>query len=214
MGHQQRCTCCGVPVLGSFAVGLEHEGAHELHAVSRLAPASLGGTQQRCGPGRIGPAGSPGGHRLPHPFRCADTLPAAAAGRHAVNPGRADIERMLEHAGDMCLLDSTIAWDNQQIRCSAPAPQAGHPLMREGRLPAIAGAEYAAQAAALHGALLDGVSTPRPGMLANLRDVTFHRMVSGRRRIIDGPGESAVQKRFGLHVFIRRCQRPGGRHQR
>lgn len=92
-----------------------------------------------------------------------------------MNPGRADIERMLEHAGDMCLLDSTLAWDNQQIRCSAPAPQAGHPLMREGRLPAIAGAEYAAQAAALHGALLDGVSTPRPGMLANLRDVTFHR---------------------------------------
>jgi predicted hotdog family 3-hydroxylacyl-ACP dehydratase len=92
-----------------------------------------------------------------------------------VNPGRADIERMLEHAGDMCLLESTIAWDSQQIRCSAPAPQVGHPLMREGRLPAIAGAEYAAQAAALHGALLDGVSTPRPGMLANLRDVTLHR---------------------------------------
>jgi predicted hotdog family 3-hydroxylacyl-ACP dehydratase len=81
---------------------------------------------------------------------------------------------MLEHAGDMCLLDSTIAWDHQQIRCGAPAPQAGHPLMRDGRLPAVAGAEYAAQAAALHGALLDGVSTARPGMLANVRDVTFH----------------------------------------
>jgi predicted hotdog family 3-hydroxylacyl-ACP dehydratase len=92
-----------------------------------------------------------------------------------VNPGRADIERMLEHAGDMCLLTSVTTWDEQQIRCSAPAPQAGHPLMRDGRLPAIAGAEYAAQAAALHGALLDSVSTPRPGMLANVRDVTFHR---------------------------------------
>jgi predicted hotdog family 3-hydroxylacyl-ACP dehydratase len=92
-----------------------------------------------------------------------------------VNPGRSDIERMLEHAGDMCLLDSVTAWDTQRIRCSAPAPQAGHPLMREGRLPAIAGAEYAAQAAALHGALLDGVSTSRPGMLANVRDVIFHR---------------------------------------
>jgi predicted hotdog family 3-hydroxylacyl-ACP dehydratase len=92
-----------------------------------------------------------------------------------VNPGRADIERMLEHAGDMCLLDSVTAWDHQQICCSAHSPQTGHPLMREGRLPAVAGAEYAAQAAAVHGALLDGVSTPRPGMLANLRDVTFHR---------------------------------------
>lgn len=92
-----------------------------------------------------------------------------------MNPGRADIERMLEHAGDMCLLDSTLAWDEQQIRCSASAPQTGHPLMREGRLPAIAGAEYAAQAAALHGALLDSVDTPRPGMLANVRDIVFHR---------------------------------------
>ncbi len=92
-----------------------------------------------------------------------------------MNPGRADIERMLEHAGDMCLLASVTDWDHHQIRCSAPAPQAGHPLMRDGRLPAIAGAEYAAQAAALHGALLDGVSTPRPGMLANVRDVIFHR---------------------------------------
>jgi predicted hotdog family 3-hydroxylacyl-ACP dehydratase len=92
-----------------------------------------------------------------------------------VNITRAHIEHMLEHAGDMCLPDCVTEWDSQKICCSAPAPQAWHPLMREGRLPAIAGVEYAAQAAALHGALLDAVRTPRPGMLANVRDVTLHR---------------------------------------
>jgi predicted hotdog family 3-hydroxylacyl-ACP dehydratase len=92
-----------------------------------------------------------------------------------MNVSRADVERMLEHAGDMCLLDCTTEWDNQNIYCSAPAPQAGHPLMRDGRVPAIAGVEYAAQAAALHGALLDTAMTPRAGMLAKLRDITLHR---------------------------------------
>jgi predicted hotdog family 3-hydroxylacyl-ACP dehydratase len=47
--------------------------------------------------------------------------------------------------------------------------------MRDGRVPAIAGAEYAAQAVALHGALLDSTTTPRAGMLASLRDVILRR---------------------------------------
>jgi predicted hotdog family 3-hydroxylacyl-ACP dehydratase len=92
-----------------------------------------------------------------------------------MNVSRTDVERLLEHAGDMCLLDCTTEWDEQNICCSAPAPQAGHPLMRDGRVPAIAGIEYAAQAAALHGALLDTVMTRRSGMLASLRGVTLHR---------------------------------------
>ena len=86
-------------------------------------------------------------------------------------PGRAQIERLVPHAGAMCLLDAVTAWDSSRIVCSSVAPVAEHPLAREGRVPAIAACEYAAQAVAVHGALLDGVQDARDGMLAKLADV-------------------------------------------
>jgi predicted hotdog family 3-hydroxylacyl-ACP dehydratase len=49
-----------------------------------------------------------------------------------------------------------------------------HPLARRGVVPAIAACEYAAQAAAVHGALLDGADAPRAGMLAKIMEVDLH----------------------------------------
>ncbi len=80
----------------------------------------------------------------------------------------AAIAQRVPHAGTMCLLDSVLDWDSRIIECEATEPGPAHPLAREGRLPAIAAAEYAAQATAVHGALLDGVDEARPGMLAKL----------------------------------------------
>ena len=75
----------------------------------------------------------------------------------------------------MCLLDAVTKWDVHTICCSASAPDERHPLLRKGKVPAIAAAEYAAQATALHGALLDAATAPRAGMLAKLLDVDVHR---------------------------------------
>ena len=75
----------------------------------------------------------------------------------------------------MCFLDAVTYWDAHSITCSAAAPDENHPLLRNGKVPAIAAAEYAAQATALHGALLDAATTPRAGMLAKLSDVEVHR---------------------------------------
>jgi predicted hotdog family 3-hydroxylacyl-ACP dehydratase len=86
-------------------------------------------------------------------------------------PDRARIEQLVPHAGAMCLLDAVTQWDAAQITCSSHEPGASHPLVRDGVVPAIAAAEYAAQAAAVHGALLDGTGQPRAGMLAKLMDV-------------------------------------------
>jgi predicted hotdog family 3-hydroxylacyl-ACP dehydratase len=86
---------------------------------------------------------------------------------------RAAIERRVPHAGAMCLLDAVLQWDTTTIHCSAAAPTAAHPLAREGRLPAIAAVEYAAQAAAVHGALLDGQAAAREGLLAKLAEIEF-----------------------------------------
>ncbi|MBG9388459.1 hydroxymyristoyl-ACP dehydratase [Caenimonas aquaedulcis] len=87
---------------------------------------------------------------------------------------RAQIERVVPHAGAMCLLDEVSSWDATHIACSSAAPTAAHPLARDGSVPAIAACEYAAQAAAVHGALLDGAQAPRPGMLAKLMDIEMH----------------------------------------
>ena len=87
---------------------------------------------------------------------------------------RAAIERLVPHAGAMCLVDAVIAWDSSQIQCESAEPGATHPLARDGIVPAIAAAEYAAQATAVHGALLDEANEPRAGVLAKLADVELH----------------------------------------
>ena len=87
---------------------------------------------------------------------------------------RAGIERRVPHAGAMCLLDAVTQWDATHITCVACAPGATHPLARDGAVPAIAAVEYAAQATAVHGALLDTPVSPRGGVLAKLSNVELH----------------------------------------
>ena len=73
----------------------------------------------------------------------------------------------------MCLLDEAVWWDEHAISCRARShldPE--NPLRRTGRLSAVCGIEYGLQAAALHGALLNGAGR-EPGYLAALRDVIF-----------------------------------------
>lgn len=84
---------------------------------------------------------------------------------------RDGIARCVPHSGAMLLLDSVSEWDTDHIVCSAPAPGAAHPLAREGKLSAVAAIEYGAQAAAVHGYLVEQPVVPRSGMLAKLSDV-------------------------------------------
>lgn len=84
---------------------------------------------------------------------------------------RAQIEARIPHAGCMCLLDRVERWDHAHIVCHAAATTSGHPLATAQGVPVVAAIEYAAQAAALHGALLDGQNTARNGLLAKLSDV-------------------------------------------
>ena len=96
---------------------------------------------------------------------------------------RDDIARRIPHQGRMCLLDQVLAWDSHFIRCEASSHRASdHPLRAHGRLGAACGVEYAAQAMAVHGALVAGAAAgesgagvaPRAGYLASMRSVTLH----------------------------------------
>jgi predicted hotdog family 3-hydroxylacyl-ACP dehydratase len=87
------------------------------------------------------------------------------------------IAARIPHQGRMCLLDAVEQWNRDQIICSASSHrQADHPLRAHGRLGISAGIEYAAQAMAVHGALLCGDDeTPAAGFLTSVREVQWQR---------------------------------------
>ena len=88
---------------------------------------------------------------------------------------KTDFVDLIPHAGDMCLLDAVVAWDQSTIHAiSTSHVSAMHPLRGEHGMHAVHLAEYGAQAMAVHGALLakaQGATEPKPGMLVSLRGV-------------------------------------------
>jgi predicted hotdog family 3-hydroxylacyl-ACP dehydratase len=99
------------------------------------------------------------------------------------------IEQHIPHKGRMCLLDEVLSWDATRIRCRSFTHQSpDNPLRAHGRLGAACGIEYAAQAMAVHGALIAasapltstlsvGVrrsTAPALGYLASVRNVALN----------------------------------------
>lgn len=77
----------------------------------------------------------------------------------------------------MCLLEEVLSWDETRACCrSSTHRRADNPLRAYGRLGAACGVEYAAQAMAVHGALVAERAGDRvaPGMLASVRNVQLH----------------------------------------
>jgi predicted hotdog family 3-hydroxylacyl-ACP dehydratase len=120
---------------------------------------------------------------------------------------KADIQALLPHQGVMFLLDRVSRFDRHEIECSASShrdPQ--HPLRHEGRLPAHVAIEYAAQAAGVHGGLLNRQLHPdapaQMGYLAVISHVQWRV-----QRLDDLPGD--------LHIHARRTAvTAGGRAYR
>lgn len=87
------------------------------------------------------------------------------------------IAARIPHQGDMCLLDSVRAWDETRASCRAHSHRAvDNPLRHRDRLGAACAIEYAAQAMAVHAALIAesaGGSAERPaaGFLTSARAV-------------------------------------------
>ncbi|HVI56582.1 MAG TPA: phosphotransferase [Luteibacter sp.] len=99
-----------------------------------------------------------------------------------------DFIDLIPHAGDMCLLDSVVAWDETSIHAASVSHVLDtHPLRGPRGLHAVHLAEYGAQAMAVHGALRargQGATAPRPGMLVSLRGV---KMSVQRIDTLEGP---------------------------
>lgn len=87
---------------------------------------------------------------------------------------RRQLESLVPHAGPMVMIDGVTAWDEKCICCvSWRHLAADNPLRREGRLAAHHAIEFAAQAAAVHGGLLDGGRPGRLRALAAVRQARF-----------------------------------------
>lgn len=84
--------------------------------------------------------------------------------------------QLIPHHGSMCLLDSVIDWGEESINCrSLSQCDSDNPLSVGGILTAVNGIEYAAQAMAVHGALLSASSTsPDVAYLAAIRGVNIY----------------------------------------
>ena len=95
----------------------------------------------------------------------------------------------IPHQGTMCLLDRVLEWSETAITCRAISHTLpDNPLRASGRLGAANGIEYAAQAMAIHGALLaNSDDQPRQGYLTSVRSVQLHVA-----RLDDLPGELTV----------------------
>src|SRR5438874_12886069 len=97
----------------------------------------------------------------------------------------------------MCLLDEVVQWDDRSIACvSNTHRDPANALRRQGRLSAVHGFEYGAQAAAVHGGLrarAAGTVAP-PGYVAALRDAHLH---VSRLDDVSSPLEVAAVRLFG-----------------
>ena len=105
---------------------------------------------------------------------------------------REDIAARIPHQGRMCLLDRVRAWDEASVTCTTGSHRdPDNPLRSAGGLLSPCAIEYAAQAMALHGALVaPPEGGPRPGFLASVRDARF---TVPRLDLL--PGELEVQVR-------------------
>ncbi|MEO6748299.1 MAG: 3-hydroxylacyl-ACP dehydratase [Casimicrobiaceae bacterium] len=105
------------------------------------------------------------------------------------------IADLLPHAGAMVMPQAIRHFDPQRIVCTTMRHQdSGNPMRREGRLPALAGVEFAAQAMALHGALRRSPPAAlRHGRLASIRD-----LVLARRFLDDVNGELVIECRLDV----------------
>ena len=113
----------------------------------------------------------------------------------------------IPHQGRMCLLARVLSWGDERIHCEASSHRdPDNPLRAHGRLGIACGIEYAAQAMAVHGALLGEAAAasgggdtatparPRAGYLAGLRGVEFH---ASRLDDVTGPLAVLVERLLG-----------------
>ncbi|WP_428088047.1 3-hydroxylacyl-ACP dehydratase [Candidatus Thioglobus sp.] len=104
---------------------------------------------------------------------------------------------LIPHSGKMCLIDCVKEWDDESIICTTRTHQNhDNPLLSGSTLPVSALIEYAAQAMAIHGALIakELGEKMQTGYLAALKNVNFYNYLEIHK--ISSPLTIKVTKKF------------------
>ncbi|VAW90119.1 hypothetical protein MNBD_GAMMA17-1644 [hydrothermal vent metagenome] len=90
---------------------------------------------------------------------------------------RAELEQMIPHGSQMCLLDEVVEWDQKNIVCKASSHRyTDNPLRADGRLGGMTLVEYGAQAAAIHVALIQqGFKAPQSAYLGAIKELILSK---------------------------------------
>ncbi len=123
-------------------------------------------------------------------------MPDASLPASPTTLDHAGIALRIPHQGRMCLLDQLVSWSPERIHCAAVSHlEPDHPLRSASGLLSPCAIEYAAQAMALHGALLAPPGAgPRPGYLASVRNV---RLAVARLDGVAGPLQVRAERLAG-----------------
>lgn len=122
------------------------------------------------------------------------------------------IRELIPHAGDMCLLDAVLSADENSIECSSTSQLAvDNPLRKQGKLSALCGIEYAAQAMAIHGGLtaqtLNVANEPKHGYIVALSAIdtfvdtleSYECLYVYCERLMATPGGSKYNFKISAH---------------
>lgn len=114
---------------------------------------------------------------------------------------RAWIAAHIPHQGSMCLIERVECWDEQSIECTTSTHlRDDNPLRANNSLGIANAIEFAAQAMAIHGALLlDEDEKPKAGFLTSVRDVQWQR---SRFDDIAGELKICAQRISGTDVTV------------
>ena len=100
---------------------------------------------------------------------------------------RAQIAALIPHGNAMCMLDEVVSWSAEQIHCrSCDFANSDNPLFENGQLETVLLLEYAAQAAAVHAALLQStLGESRPAYIGAVKNVELLKPVSDNYTAIE-----------------------------
>lgn len=100
---------------------------------------------------------------------------------------REQIAALIPHGSAMCMLDEVVAWDSEQIHCrSTGFASPDNPLFERDQLPSVLLIEYAAQAAAIHSALLaPATEVARSAYIGAVKQLELVKPLSDNQAAID-----------------------------
>lgn len=117
-----------------------------------------------------------------------------------------DIAKLIPHTGNMCLLEKIINWNETTLKAQTYTHlKLDNPLRTNDKLKSIHGIEYAAQAMAVHGALLD--KKCQNGYIGSIRNVVVNEAyLPTRKSPLDIHVQALMRSKQGfIYNFSLQC---------